>query len=182
MISPSVKGECFVQIPHTFVIHSLLHRPRSQSGFVLQLAISASAVLLLGSASILTLSLQKRLRIHASGQRALGADQLRSAAQAFVAATHGPESCLLKWADPDWSTAAQVCVGSDPAELMNGLVEETPWSLLVWQPSGTNGRLQLQLGDGRTGRFRLALHPVNSSVLGMSDVQLHAISQSLEMN
>ncbi len=164
------------------MIYSLLYRPRSQTGFVLPLAISASAVFLLGSASIYTLSLQKRLRIHASSQRELGADQLRSAAQAFVAAAHGPESCLLKWAASDWSTAAQECVGSDPAELTHGLVEEMPWSLLVWQPSGTNGRLQLQLGDGRTGRFRLALHPVNSSVLGIRGLQLHASYQPLEMN
>ena len=149
---------------------------------MLPLAISASAVLLLGSASIHTLSLQKRLRIHASSQRELGADQLRSAAQAFVAAAHGPESCLLRRAATDWPIAAQECVDSDPAELMHGLVEEMPWSLLDWQPFGTNGRLQLQLEDGRTGRFRLALHPVNSSILGISDVQLYASSDPLEMN
>ena len=164
------------------MIHSLLSRSRSQTGFVLPLAISASAVLLLGSASIHTLSLQKRLRIHASSQRELGADQLRSAAQAFVAAAHGPESCLLRRAATDWPIAAQDCVDSDPAELMHGLVEETPWSLLDWQPFGTNGRLQLQLGDGRIGRFRLSLNPGGSSVIGISEVQLQARSHPLELD
>ena len=46
-------------------------------------------MLLLGSASIHTLSLQKRLRIHSSSDESKVADQLRSAAQAFVVAAVG---------------------------------------------------------------------------------------------
>ena len=144
------------------------------------MAITVSAVLLLGSASLHTLSLQKRLRIHASNQREQGADQLRSAAQAFAAAAYGPESCLLHWAATEWITAAEECVDSDPAELMHGLVEKTPWSLLDWHPSGTNGQLQLQLGDRRIGRFRLALNPGGSAVIGISEVQLQAQVPQLE--
>jgi len=39
-------------------------------------------------------------------RREQGADQLRSAAQAFVVATRGPEACLLQWPSLDWPGAA----------------------------------------------------------------------------
>ena len=139
---------------------------------MLPLALSASAVLLLGSASLHTLSLQKRLRIHAIHQREQGADQLRSAAQAFVVATRGPQSCLLQWPSLEWASAAQDCSGSDPSQLSRGVVGEMGWSLLDWKPSIESGQLRLQLADGRTGRFRIALDPSAASVLGISEVQL----------
>ena len=163
------------------VVSRFGRRPPSQSGFVLPLAITASAVLLLGSASIHTLSLQKRVRARAALQHEVGADQLRSAAQAFAAAAHGPESCLLRWAATDWPTAAGACVGSQPAELRQGQVGEMPWSLLDWQPFPMGGRLLLQLRDGRTGRFRLALNPAGSAVIGLGDLQRQARSLPLEM-
>ncbi len=141
---------------------------------MLPLALTASAVLLLGSASIHTLSLQKRLRIHASSQREQGADQLRSAAQAFSSAASGEEACLLQWSSMDWSGGAQDCSGSDPSRLSAGVVGEMPWSLLDWQPRNHSGQLKLQLVDGRTGSFRLALDSSAASVLGISEVQLQA--------
>ena len=88
---------------------------------MLPLALTASAVLLLGSASLHTLSLQKRLRVHGSSQREKGADQLRSAAQAFVVATRGPQSCLLQWPSLDWPGSVQECSGSDPSRLSGGV-------------------------------------------------------------
>ncbi len=147
---------------------------------MLPLALTASAVLLLGSASLHTLSLQKRLRIHASSQREQGADQLRSAAQAFVVASRGPEACLLQWSSLEWSGGAQACSGSDPSQLSAGVVGEMPWSLLDWQPSTESGQLRLQLADGRTGSFRLALDPLAPAVLGISEVQLQARVPQLE--
>ena len=147
---------------------------------MLPLAITASAVLLLGSASLHTLSLQKRLRIHASHQREQGADQLRAAAQAFVVATRGPEACLLQWSSLEWSGLSQACASSDPSQLTAGVVGEMPWSLLNWKPSIESGQLRLQLADGRTGSFRIALDPSASSVLGISEVQLHARGPQLE--
>ena len=131
-------------------------------------------MLLLGSASIHTLSLQKRLRVHASSQREQGADQLRSAAQAFVVATRGPEACLLQWPSLDWPVAVQGCSGSDPSRLSGGVVGEMPWTLLDWKPSIESGQLSLQLADGRTGSFRLALDLLAPSVIGISEVQLQA--------
>ena len=147
---------------------------------MLPLALSASAVLLLGSASLHTLSLQKRLRIHASHQREKAADQFRSAAQAFVVASRGPEACLLQWSSLDWPGVAHRCSGSDPSLLSAGVVGEMPWSLLDWQPRNHSGQLKLQLADGRTGSFRLALDSSAASVLGISEVQLQARVPQLE--
>lgn len=147
---------------------------------MLPLALSASAVLLLGSASLHLLSLQKRLRSHASLQRAHGADRLRSAAQAFAAASRGPESCLLQWKWTDWSGVSPECVGSDPSALIGGVAGEMPWSLLDWQPRAERGKLRVQLADGRTGSFWLALDPLSSAVIGISDVQLQGRVAQLE--
>ena len=137
-------------------------------------------MLLLGSASIHTLSLQQRLSVHSSYQREQGADQLRSAAQAFVVATRGPQSCLLQWPSLDWASSARGCSGSDPSRLSGGVVGEMPWSLLDWQPRDHSGHLKVQLADGRTGSFRLALDLLTSAVLGISDVQLQAREPQLE--
>ena len=141
---------------------------------MLPLALAASAVLLLGSASVHTLSLQKRLRVHASSQREQGADQLRAAAQAFVVASRGPEACLLQWSSLDWPGVAHGCSGSDPSQLSGGVVGEMGWSLLDWRPSNESGQLRLQLADGRTGNFRIALDPLAPAGLGISEVQLQA--------
>ena len=147
---------------------------------MLPLALTASAVLLLGSASIHTLSLQKRLRVHASSQREQVADQLRSAAQAFVVASRGPQTCLLQWPSLDWPGVAHGCSGSDPSQLSGGVGGEMPWTLLDWKPNIESGQLSLQLADGRTGSFRIALDPSAASVLGISEVQLHARGPHLE--
>ena len=148
---------------------------------MLPFALTASAVLMLGSASIHALSLQKRLRIHASSQREQGSDQLRSAAQAFVVASRGPEACFLQWPSLDWSGVAQVCAGSDPSQLSRGVVGEMPWSVLDWQPINESGQLSLQLADGRTGSFLLALAPPTFAVNGISDVQPQARVPQLEV-
>ena len=147
---------------------------------MLPLALTASAVLLLGSASLHTLSLQKRLRVHASSRREQGVDQLRSAAQAFVASSRGVEACLLQWPSLDWPGAVHDCAGSDLSRLSGGVVGEMGWSLLDWGPSNEIGQLRLQLADGRTGSFRLALDLSAPSVLGISEVQLQARAPQLE--
>ena len=172
--------ERFIQLCLKALSFRLVERPRTQAGFVLPLALTASAVLLLGSASIHTLSLQKRLRIHASTQREQFADQLRSAAQAFVVATRGPEACLLQWSSLDWPGVARGCSGSDPSQLSAGVVGEMGWSLLDWKPLGQNGTLRLQLADGRTGSFRLSLDLLTPAVLGISEVQIQGRVAQLE--
>ena len=147
---------------------------------MLPLALTASAVLLLGSASVHTLTLQKRLRVHASSQREQVADQLRSAAQAFAAAASGEDACLLQWPSLNWPGVAHGCSGSDPSQLSGGVVGEMGWTLLDWKPNIESGQLRLQLADGRTGSFRLALDPLAPAVLGISEVQLQGRVAQLE--
>ena len=52
--------------------------------------------------------------------------------------------------------------------------------MLDWQPINESGQLSLQLADGRTGNFRLALDPLAAAVLGISEVQLQARVPQLE--
>ena len=126
------------------------------------------------------LSLQQRLSVHSSYQREQGADQLRSAAQAFVVATRGPQSCLLQWPSLDWASSARGCSGSDPSRLSGGVVGEMPWALLDWKPGHDSGQLRLRIADGRTGSFRLALDSFAPVVRGISEVQLQARVPQLE--
>ena len=176
----NAHGEHFNQLRVDPVSLVTASRLQAQEGFVLPLALSASAVLLLGSASIHTLSLQGRLRLNVLRRRELAADQLRSAAQAFAAAARGPESCLLQWASMDWSGAFPECSRSDSSELTSGVVGEMNWTLVVWQPSTDSGQLTLQLADGRTGSFRFGLDPITPAVLGISDVWLQARVPQME--
>ena len=147
---------------------------------MLPLALSVSAVLLLGSASIHTLSLQKRLRIHATSQREQGADQLRSAAQAFAAAASGEDACLLQWPSLNWPGVAHGYSGSDPSQLSGGVVGEMGWTLLDWKPNIESGQLRLRLADGRTGSFRLSLDLLTPAALGISEVQIQGRVAQLE--
>ena len=110
---------------------SLFAKPKpAATGFVLPLALSASAVLLLGSASIHTLSLKGRLRLQAAMERDQSADQLRSAAQAFTTMASGAQACLLLWPSVDWALRYHSCFGADPSALLEGRVAGQPWKLL----------------------------------------------------
>ena len=142
------------------------------TGFVLPLALSASALLLLSSASIHTLSLQGRLRLQAAIQREQVADQLRSAAHAFTTVARGAEACLLLWPSVDWASRQNSCSGAEPSFLFEGMVADQPWQLLSWQPAPGLGDLRLQLADGRRARFRVELAADGVQVLGISEVQL----------
>ena len=134
------------------------HRPRPMAqGFVLPLALGVSSLLLLGSASIHTLSLQGRLRAAADQQRTAGADQLRSAAQVFAAAAQGPQSCLLALPSIAWDRARSACPDADPQLLTSGVVDGEPWRLISWQPSASSGTLLLALADGRQARVLVRL-------------------------
>ena len=149
-----------------------LHSTLKTGGFVLTLALTASAVLLLGCASIHTLSFKGRLRSQVAIQREQSADQLRSAAQAFTALASGAEACLLRWPSVDWNFRKNSCAGAEPTVLMAGTVGDQPWRLVSWLPGSQSASLQLALRDGRRGRFRLMLAPDGAQILGISEVQL----------
>ncbi len=146
-------------------------KPRA-TGFVLPLALTASAVLLLGSASIHTLSLKGRLRLQAAMERDQSADQLRSAAQAFTTMATGSQGCLLLWPSLDWALHQHDCSGAEPSALLEGRVAGQSWELLSWQPAPGTGDLRLALADGRRASFRLELDADGAQILGISAVQL----------
>ena len=152
---------------------SLFAKPKpAAKGFVLPLALTASAVLLLGSASIHTLSLKGRLRLKSAIQREQSADQLRSAAQAFTTMATGAEACLLLWPSVDWNLRQNSCFGAEPSSLLAGMVADQPWQLLSWQPAPGLGDLRMQLADGRRASFRVELAVDGTQILGISHVQL----------
>ena len=136
------------------------------------MALTASAVLLLGSASIHTLSLKGRLRLKSAIQREQAADQLRSAAQAFTTMATGAQACLLLWPSVDWNLRRYSCSGAEPSSLLEGSVADQPWQLLSWQPGPRSGDLRLALADGHRARFNLKLAQDGTQILGISDVQL----------
>ena len=182
---------CFYDAPYVWLVGnaslslsaaavlSLLTRRRAtfkssfkKSGFVLPLALSASAVLLLGSASIHTLSLKGRLRLQAAMERDQSADLLRSAAQAFTTMASGAQACLLLWPSVEWGFRKHSCSGAEPSSLLGGSVADQPWQLLSWQPAPGSGDLRLALADGRRAKFRLELAADGAQILGISAVQL----------
>ena len=135
------------------------------------MALTASAVLLLGSASIHTLSLKGRLRVQAAMERDQSADQLRSAAQAFTTMATGRQGCLLLWPSVDWTLRQHSCSGAEPTSLQAGSVADHSWKLLSWQPGKGSGNLRLALADGRRASFRLELAADGAQILGISAVQ-----------
>ena len=139
---------------------------------MLPLALTASAVLLLGSASIHTLSLKGRLRLQAAIERAQSADQLRSAAQAFTTMATGVQACLLQMPSVDWILRQHGCAGAEPSALLEGTVADQRWKLLSWQPGSGAGDLLLALADGRRASFRLELAVDGAQILGIRTVQL----------
>ena len=137
------------------------------------MALSASAVLLLGSASIHTLSLKGRLRLQAAIEREQSADQLHSAAQAFTTmANSGAQACLLHWPSVDWGLLQNSCSAAEARSLREGSVADQTWRLLSWQPGPGSGDLRLALADGRRGSFRLELAADGAQILGIRAVQL----------
>ena len=148
----------------------------SKAGFVLPLALTASLLLLLGSASIHTLSLKHHLRWQAAFELEQAKDRLRSAAQAFAVMATGAQACLLLRPSSEWTTHQKTCAESEPSSLMQGSVGGQTWHLLAWHPGLTSGHLQLALANGRRGSFRLKLDADGLRVLAISDVQFQGLA------
>ena len=158
-----------------------IRETKRATGFALPVAVSVSAVLLLGSASIHTLSLKGRLSLQAAIQREQSADQLRSAAQAFTALASGAEACLLQLPSADWNLRVKGCLGADPTALLSGTVGDQTWQLISWLPGSESASLKLALADGRRGSFMLKLASDGTQILSISDVQLQGrlVSEAL---
>ena len=133
------------------------------AGFVLPMALTLSAVLLLSSLSLQTLSLHARQRGHHPWQRAEQFDAAQSAAMDFARRSHGAQACLLHWSSQHWGDP-QVCPQSDPRLLLSGAVGDLRWSLEQWQPRGASGRLQLSLAEIGSASVVMTLHAAGAQV------------------
>ena len=130
-----------------------------QRGFVLPLALTTSALLLLSSLSLQALALHARQR----SSHALATAQTRDAEHSVVMAFHqhaaGAHACFLALPSSEWERAER-CPGVNPAPLQSGRVAYRDWQLLEWQPHGAMaGTLQLRWSDGRQSRLDLELLP-----------------------
>ena len=121
------------------------------------LAITTSLVVLLGSASVHTLSLHARLRARSEWQLLERRDLLRSAAMLFAERAADPALlCLFAFPKADWAAFVDSCPGADPLSLEQGVVGSASWRLLDWQPTPEGGALTLALDpEGVAGELAL---------------------------
>ena len=143
----------------------------TNAGFVLPLALTASFVVLVSSASLHTLAHQAHSRARISTAARQEADQLRSAAQAFAQLARGHEACLLALPSSQWQEQGSQCVDADSALLQQGSIDDEIWSLIDWTPNGSTGLLRLRLGDGVRAAFLLVLDPDGPAVLEVGALQ-----------
>ena len=130
-----------------------------QRGFVLPLALTTSALLLLSSLSLQTLALHARQRSSQALATAQARDAERSVEMAFQQHAVGDHACLLALPSSEWE-GSERCPGLNPGLLQSGRVADRDWQLLRWQPrSATAGTLQLRWSDGRQSRLDLELLP-----------------------
>ena len=130
-----------------------------QQGFALPLALTTSALLLLSSLSLQTLSLHARQRSRQALAIAQTLDAERSVAMAFQQHAAGAHACLLALPSREWDRS-EVCPGANPAALQSGRVADREWQLLAWQPQGGRaGTLQLHWSDGHQSQLDLELLP-----------------------
>ena len=132
---------------------------QQQRGFVLPLALTTSALLLLSSLSLQTLALHARQRGRQALDMAKIRDAERSVAMAFQQHAVGAHACFLVLPSSAWG-GSDHCPGVNPALLQAGRVADRDWQLLDWQPKGAlAGTLQLRWSDGLQSRLDLELRP-----------------------
>jgi hypothetical protein len=144
--------------------HRHRHRAREQ-GFVLPLAMGASMVLLLGSLSAHTVSLQARMQGIREQQQRRAEDRLASAGQQLLAELHRSHPCLLPLPLPQWDVQGLGCAPAPTiAALRQGQVLGSTYRLVAWRPDLQPAELQLELDaaggqPARRGAFAVQLAP-----------------------
>ena len=131
-------------------------RPPRCSGFVLPLALSGSALLLLSSLSLQTLAMHQLQRSRHRLERVSRADAFLSAAMQFSQRSGAAQACLLQWPSQQWDQPL-LCPGADPHLLQAGSAEGLQWSLEAWHPQGDRGQLTLRLPQRGVATFPLAI-------------------------
>ena len=133
-----------------------LPAPQAQ-GFVLPLALSVSALLLLSSLSLQTLALHALQRTRQAFAFAQARDDDRSVAMVFQQHAVGAHACFLALPSSEWEGSV-LCPGVNPELLQSGRVADRDWQLLDWQSQGPRvGTLQIRWSDGRQSRLDLEL-------------------------
>ena len=131
--------------------------PRCSGGFVLPLALSTAAVLLLSSLSLQTLAMHGRQRSRQLFTTAEQADARQSVAMDFLQRASGPNRCLLTVPSQQWRDSA-TCSGANPQRLQAGLSDALAWQLITWQPQTVaSGTLQWRWPDASLAQLELVL-------------------------
>ena len=131
--------------------------PSKGSGFVLPLALSTAAVLLLSSLSLQTLAMHGRQRSRQLLTTAEHADARQSVAMDFLQRASGSNRCLLAVHSKHWGDSG-LCPGADPQRLLAGLRDALAWQLISWQPQDfASGTLQWRWSDASLAQLELVL-------------------------
>ena len=135
----------------------LLKHPSKGSGFVLPLALSTAAVLLLSSLSLQTLAMHGRQRSRQLLTTAEQADARQSVAMDFLQRASATNRCLLTLPSAQWGNAA-LCPGADAQQLQAGLSDALAWQLSSWEPQSlASGTLQWRWPDASLAQLELVL-------------------------
>ncbi len=125
----------------------------------------ASLVLLLGSLSAHTASLQVRLQGIREQQQRLAEDRLASAGQQLLADVYRSHPCLLPLPLTQWDSQGQACAPAPAiASLKAGQVLGSSYRLVDWRPQLATAELLLELAaagnePSRRGAFAVQLTP-----------------------
>ena len=131
--------------------------PRCSGGFVLPLALSTAAVLLLSSLSLQTLAMHGRQRSRLLFTSAEQADARQSVAMDFLQRASAANRCLLALPSTQWGDSG-VCPRADPQRLQAGLRDALAWQLISWQPQALgSGTLQWRWPNGSLAKLELVL-------------------------
>ena len=131
--------------------------PKRSTGFVLPLALSTAAVVLLSSLSLQTLAMHGHQRSRQRITTAEHADARQSVAMDFLQRASGLNSCLLTVPSQQWWESG-LCPGADPQQLQAGLSDALTWQLSRWEPQALGaGTLQWRWSDGSFAKLELVL-------------------------
>jgi len=142
-----------------------LPRRSRERGFVLPLSMGASLVLLLGSLSAQTASLQVRLQGIREQQQRRAEDRLASAGQHLLAELQRSHPCLLALPLEHWDLQGPACApAATIASLRAGQVLGSSYRLVDWRPQLAPAELLLEMAaDGgqpaRQGAFAVQMAP-----------------------
>ena len=140
-----------------FLSRFLPKHPSKNSGFVLPLALSTAAVMLLSSLSLQTLVMHGRQRSRQLFTTAEQADARQSVAMDFLQRASAANRCLLAVPSAQWGNSG-LCPRADPQHLQAGLSDALAWQLSRWEPQSlVSGTLQWRWPDGTLAQLELVL-------------------------